>query len=327
MALTLRRGTITAVREQLPGLARIEVDGTPCVAYVDLTGPVEEGDDVIVNVQARELELGSGGFDVLHANLSRGLGLSAEPGAHVMKLPYTPIQFAVRHGEEDGELPATLEGAPVVGCSLHSQIAPVCAALRGRRVAYVQLQGGALALALSDTLRDLRAAGLLELTIGAGACFGGDLDAVSVYSALALARARGADAIVTAIGPGIVGTATTTGHGGTAAAAGLLSAVALGGRGVLALRLSEGDPRERHRGVSHHSASVLELLSGTCQVAWPAGCPLADPPEGAVAVDVSGWEAACSGLPLSHMGRGPGDDPWFFAAAFAAGRLARGLSD
>jgi hypothetical protein len=327
MPLTLRRGTVTAVREQLPGLARIEVDGTPCVAYVDLTGPVEEGDDVIVNVQARELELGSGGFDVLHANLSRGLGLSAEPGAHVMKLPYTPIQFAVRHGEEDRELPATLDGTPVVGCSLHSQVAPVCAALRGLRVAYVQLQGGALALALSDTLRELRAAGLLELTIGAGACFGGDLDAVSIYSALALARARSADVIVTAIGPGVVGTATTTGHGGTAAAAGLLAAVALGGRGVLALRLSEGDPRDRHRGVSHHSASVLELLSGTCKVAWPAGCPLADPPEGAVEVDVSGWEAACRGLSLSHMGRGPRDDPWFFAAAFAAGRLAHGLRD
>jgi hypothetical protein len=28
---------------------------------------------------------------------------------------------------------------------------------------------------------------------------------------------------------------------------------------------------------------------------------------------------------LSHMGRGPGEDPWFFAAAFAAGRLARSL--
>jgi hypothetical protein len=40
-------------------------------------------------------------------------------------------------------------------------------------------------------------------------------------------------------------------------------------------------------------------------------------------VDVDDWRAACSGLPLSHMGRGPDDDPWFFASAFAAGRLAR----
>jgi hypothetical protein len=325
--LSLRRGTVTAVRERVEGLARIEVDGLPCVAYVDLTGPVEEGDDVLVNIEARELGLGSGGFDVLHANLSRGLGLAAEPGAHVMKLPYTPLQFAVRHGEENGELPATLEGLPVVACSLHSQVAPVCAALRGRRVVYVQLEGGALPLALSDTLRALRAAGLVELTVGAGACFGGDQDAVSVYSALALARGRGAEAIVAAIGPGVVGTATTTGHGGTAAAAALLAAGALGGRGVLALRISEADPRERHRGVSHHSTSVLELVSGVAsEVGWPSGCPVGAPPKGAVEVDVSGWAEACAGLPLSHMGRGAGDDPWFFAAAYAAGKLAAGYA-
>jgi len=42
-------------------------------------------------------------------------------------------------------------------------------------------------------------------------------------------------------------------------------------------------------------------------------------------VDVSGWREACAGLPLAHMGRGPDDDPWFFAAAYAAGRLAREL--
>ena len=47
----------------------------PCVAYPRLTGPVELGDDVLVNVQARELGLGSGGFDVLYANLTRGLDL------------------------------------------------------------------------------------------------------------------------------------------------------------------------------------------------------------------------------------------------------------
>ena len=44
-----------------------------------------------------------------------------------------------------------------------------------------------------------------------------------------------------------------------------------------------------------------------------------------ISVDVADWRDACAGLPLAHMGRGPEDDPWFFAAAFAAGRLARGL--
>ena len=326
MALSLRRGTVTAVVERLDDFARIEVDGAPCIAYPQLTGPVEEGDEVLVNVQARELGLGSGGFDVLHANLTRGLDLPAEPGAHVMKLPYTPLQFARVHGEEETELPALLDGTPVVACGLHSQVAPACAALRGVRVAYVQLPGGALPVALSDTLRRLREDGLLELTIGAGACFGGDVDAVNVYSALGLATARGAEVVVAAIGLGIVGTGTLLGHGGMAVADALNASLELGGRPVLALRISEHDSRERHRGVSHHSHAVLSLWGGSYEVAWPAGCPVAHPiAEAATVVDVSDWREVCGDLPLSHMGRGPDDDPWFFAASFAAGRLARGL--
>src|SRR5216117_1676952 len=103
--LTLRRGRVTAVVERAEGLSRLEVDGEPCVAYPRLTGPVALGDEVVVNVQARELELGSGGFDVLYLNLTRGLELKRESAAHVMKLPYTPMQVAARHAEEGRELP------------------------------------------------------------------------------------------------------------------------------------------------------------------------------------------------------------------------------
>jgi hypothetical protein len=325
MALTLKRGTVSAIVERHEGLVRLEVDGRPCVAYPELTGPVALGDDVLVNVQARELGLGSGGFDVLHANLTRGLELRVERDAHVMKLPYTSLQHAVVHGEEQSALPDFLEGMPVVACSLHSQLAPVCAALRGLRVAYVQLPGGALPMGLSDAVRALKGE-LVHETFSVGACFGGDVECVNTYSALALAHARGADVVVCAIGPGIVGTASARGHGGMAPADAIGATLALGGRAVLALRISEGDPRDRHRGVSHHSRTVLELSLGDYDVAWPAGCPFDDPAVArATAVDVEGWREACEGLLLSHMGRGPDDDPWFFAAAFAAGRLARSL--
>src|SRR6187551_2652946 len=107
MALSLRRGQVTAVGERGGKLVRLEVDDIPCIAYPRLTGEVEVGDEVLVNEQARVLELGSGGFDVLYANLTRGIGLGVEERAHVMKLPYTPLQVAFRHGEEDCELPAT----------------------------------------------------------------------------------------------------------------------------------------------------------------------------------------------------------------------------
>jgi hypothetical protein len=326
MPLGLRRGRVTKILERHEGLVRFEVDGLPCIAYPRLTGPVALDDDVIVNVQARELGLGSGGFDVLHANLTRGLGLPPTEGAHVMKLPYTPLQFATAHGEERTEPAELLGGMPVVACSLHSQLAPVCAALRGLRVAFVQLPGGALPLELSDSVRELKAGGLLETAIGVDACFGGDVDCVNVYSALTLATAIGVDVTVCGIGPGIVGTGTHLGHGGVAAAQALNATIELGGEAVLALRLSERDPRPRHRGLSHHSEALLSLVRGPRHVAWPAGCPIEHPGvRDATEVDVKDWREACAGLTLEHMGRGPDDDPWFFASAYAAGALARKL--
>lgn len=326
MALSLRRGVITAVLERHPELVRLEVDGLPCVAYPRLTGPVEEGDDVVVNEQARLLGLGSGGFDVLHANLTRGLGLAAEPGAHVMKLPYTPLQAAVRHAEEDGELAADLGGLPVVCCTLHSQLAPVCAGLApDLRVAYVQLAGGALPVSLSDAVRALKAARRLEIAVAAGPTLDGDVSCVTVASALAWIAAQGYDAAVCAVGPGIAGTASAFGHGAIAAAEAANAASALGGRSVLAVRYSDADERVRHRGVSHHTRAALGLCLGDVAVAWPAGLDAPGWLSGRDDVDVSGWREACAGLPLAHMERGPDDDPWFFAAAYAAGRLAREL--
>ena len=315
---------MTAVDERAGGLVRCRVDGQPCVAYPDLTGAVALGDDVVVNDQARTLGLGSGGFDVVYANLTRGLGLAPAESAHVMKLPYTPLQFAARHAEEDVALADRLAGLPVVCCSLHSQVAPVAAALAGLRVAYVQLGGGALPVALSDTIRALRGRGLVESTASVGPCFGGDAECVSVAAALAWA-VNEHDVVVCGIGPGIVGTASRLGHGGLAAAEAANVATALAGSPVLAVRVSSGDERARHRGVSHHTRAVVELCLGEVAIAWPRGLEAPDWLPRRDEIDVAEWQDACAGLPLEHMGRGPVDDPWFFASAFAAGKLARTL--
>lgn len=326
LPLSLRRGRVTAVVERLEGLVRAEVDGAACIAYPRLTGPVALRDDVLVNVQARSLGLGSGGFDVLYANLTRGLGLPAAAGAHVMTLPYTPLQSAEAYAEEDSALAETLPGTPVVCCTLHSQLAPVCAGIGdGVRVAFIQLGGGALPVSLSDAVRALKRRRLLETAIAAAPCLDGDVQCAGVASALAWAGARDFDAIVCAIGPGVVGTGTSLGHGGLAAAEAANAASALGGTPILAARVSESDTRERHRGVSHHTRAVLELCLGSVVVAWPAGLGAPQWLEPRREVDASGWREACVGLPLAHMGRGPEDDPSFFAAAFAAGSLARQL--
>jgi hypothetical protein len=198
MSPSLRRGTVSAVRTRNDELIRLDVDGEPCLAYPRLTGAVEVGDDVIVNVQARQLGLGSGGFDILYLNLTRGLDAPSAPGAHVMTLPYTPLQSAVRHVEEDGELPSRIDGMPVVCCSLHSQVAPVCAGLRRRnlRVAYAQIGGGALPVSLSDALRALKSGGPVGIAIAVAPCLDGDVQAVTAASAFAWARGQGYDAVV-----------------------------------------------------------------------------------------------------------------------------------
>ena len=315
MPLSLRRGSVTAIVVRQEGLVRCEVDGEPCVAYPRLTGPVALGDDVLVNVQARELGLDSGGFDLLHANLTRGLGLRPAPGAHVLKLPYSPLQYAARHAEEDGE-PRPLDGRAVVCLTLHSQLAPVCAALSGLRVAYVQLPGGALPVSLSDVVR------AFELqTVAVGACFDGDREAVNAASGLLCCDT---DVIVCGIGPGVVATGSRWGHGAVAAADAANAASALGARPILCARVSDADASEAHLGVSHHTRAALALCLGDVTVAWPAGrqapawlVPRQD-------VDTSGWREACAGLPLSHQDRGLDADPAFFEAAYAAGVLARG---
>ena len=307
MALSLRRGRVTRVVERHADLVRCEVDGVACVAYPELTGPVDEGDEVLVNVQARELELGSGGFDVLYANLTRGLDLPPDEGAHVMAFPYAPGQWAVHHAEEDGRLAAALDGLPVVLCTVHSQVVPVCAALDGLRVAYVQVAGGALGVGLSDAVRALRERGLVASTASVAPCFGGDVRCVSVASAQLWAAAEH-DVVVCAVGPGIVGTGTRFGHGAVSLAEEANVATALGGTPILAQRVSSADERERHRGVSHHTRAVLDLALGDVLITPDAAG--------------DGWREACEGLPLSHMGRGPDDDGAHFAAAFAAGRLA-----
>jgi len=313
------------VLERHEGLARVEVDGRPCVAYPRLTGPVSLGDEVIVNVQALELGLGSSGFDILHTNLTRGLELEPEPGAHVVTLPYTPLQAAVRHAEEEGPLAADLGGLPVVCCTLHSQLAPVCAGIgEGVRIAFVQVGGGALPVSLSDAVRALKERGRIAVAVAAAPCVDGDVQCVGIHSALAWAVGAGCEVVVCAVGPGIVGTGTALGHGGLAAAGATAATRALGGTAVLAIRYSEGDPRPRHLGISHHARAVLAAAGGDVRIGWPRGL---DRPDWLTAeeVDVDGWKSACAGLPLDHMGRGPDDDPWFFAVAFAAGRLARAV--
>jgi hypothetical protein len=353
--LRLRRGTVVEVEP-----LTVEVDGKPRRAWADetLVGEVREGDEVVVNIESVELGLGSGGFDVVHLNLSRGLGGGGAAGdPHVMKLNYTSLQHPIEpvepsepEGLSDG---VTTRSIPVLVIPLHGHLAPAAWAAAqngdGLKVGYVQTAGGALPGSLSRDVADLRERGLLTGHVTAGSAYGGTDEAISVVGALHAAAERlGWDAAIAGPGPGILGSATSYGHGGMVALDAAHAALALRLPTLISPRLSSGDPRPRHRGLSHHTASVLRLLLAPVTVPvpevatgdWPTGeleaddetAPLDELHEASgdrhdvlvQPVDLAGYRE--SGLPTTTMGRGLDDDPLFFAAPLAAGSGLAGAS-
>lgn len=327
----LRRARVLAVSADR---AEVEIlDGplagetVPGLFYRQLGDPPVVGEKVRANTVGLEMGLGTGGVAVLVPAAAATEAPANEN--HFVKLPYTPLQFPAPPPPQAEDL----AGAPVVVLPLHSHLAPACCAaacLRpGCRVAFVWQEGGALSVPFSEAVRSLEERGLLHSVVSAGSCFGGDVEAPNAYAGL-LAAAGGeqrADLVLAGIGPGVVGTSGAYGHGGMSAAGALNAAAALGARPVLAPRLSAADPRERHRGVSHHTRSALRATLAGCRVAFPAGCGITaeDLPERHVYERVEATAAGLQGrfgVTFESMGRGYDEDPVFFDAAVAAVALA-----
>jgi len=280
--LSLRRGVVVeVVSQQDEPVVRVEVDGVVAEAFADvaLVGECAPGDEVIVNVAAVELGLGSGGRHVVHANLTRGLAGTARPDAHVMKLNYTSLQHGVApvEGSGDGARAAWPARRAVGVLALHGQLAPVAfafaaAAPMGARLGYVQTAGGALPASHSRVVRELRGRGLLAGHLTAGPAFGGEGEAMHTVGAIEHGLGRlGWDAAVCGPGPGLVGSASALGHGGMVALDSAHAALALGCPTLLVARMSSGDARSRHRGLSHHTLTALDLLLAPVTVALPSG--------------------------------------------------------
>ncbi len=334
--LRLRRATVLVAGPADAAEQRLAIDvgaaRRTAIADVGLVGAAPAGAEIVVNVEAVELGLGSGGFDIVHVNLTRGLDGAGTPGAHVMKLNYTSLQHAVLPVEE-GDPDATpvtpqlpLEAAVAV-LALHGQLAPLAWAFAqagGERLGYVQTAGGALPGGHSCVVRTLREDGLLAGHVTAGPAFGGaDGEAITTAAALHHGLTElGWDAAVTGPGPGILGSGSAFGHGGLQALDSAHTALALGCKTLLVARMSSTDRRERHRAISHHTRTVLDLLLAPVVVALPDGEQPADERHDwrASAPDLDGYGA--SGLPMRSMGR---PDPLFFAAALAAGATLAGM--
>lgn len=360
MPLTMiaRRGVLIRKTDERPGIEIWMVDlgnrGTAeAVVYTPLVGEVVPGDHVLLNTTAVELSLGTGGQHFVIAREELGgpvppAEVRREDG-HIMKLRYTPQQLRVLAIEEEAspyyDLLRTadrLPGTPVLCLGLHSQLAPVLGGIKAvnphLRVVYVYTDSAALPLPYSHLVEELSFRGLLETTITVGQAFGGDLEAVNIYSGLVAAvHAVKADLIIAGQGPGNVGTASPLGFGGVEQAMLINAVAALEGVPIAVPRISFADPRERHHGLSHHSITVLGRLAlGSAVLPLPMMMPDQSDlvqaqlhREGLMrhrTVTADGWPGVdyClqRGITIRSMGRGYDDDPVFFHAAAAAGRVA-----
>lgn len=352
--LAVAAGQVLKIIKESPDLQEllVKVDGRSeperAYNYPHLYHRVDPGEKVILNTSAVKLGLGTGGRHFVIPEYA-----PAEPGefpGHIMKLRYTPWQFPVLAAEEEASPwhqvlteSASLEGVPVVAAPLHSMLPGVILGFRKvksePKVAYIMTDGAALPLALSDLVRELKQKQLLDLTVTSGHAFGGDLEAVSIPSALLAAyQAIKPDLIIVALGPGIVGTGTPFGFSGIEQSWILDLAAKLKGLPVAAPRISGADQRERHRGLSHHSLTILDLANHSTLLGISNLIPpdlkadiigklierrlltkhqwffIDDPPADLLFKEYD--------LQVKSMGRGMAEDPWFFQSTVTTGVLA-----
>lgn len=358
-----RRGEVIARQRVWPGAAEytVSVDGlgqVRALAYTALSGALEPGDEVLLNCSALLKGLGTGGLALVVAAPDRLPPDSATSG-HIIKARYTPQQqMFLAVDEQDsphhrvlaGERArrGDLEGMPVVVADLHSALPAALAGIRAERpdarIAYVMTDGAALPIAFSRAVAGLLDAGWLATTITVGQAFGGEHEAVNLHSGLLAAHlALDIDIAVVIQGPGNVGTGTPWGFSGLAAGEALTAAATLRARPVATVRVSGGDRRARHQGLSHHSLTAYArvahgrfdlpvpdpenpfqdavLAQVRALVADAVGTPTL------VLVEQEGMDEALgrSPVPLSTMGRGYQEDPEPFLWAGVAGRYAARL--
>lgn len=314
--------------------------------FPELTGTARPGDRVVVNTTAVDLGLGSGGYHFVYLNLESTDFTTAGKG-HIMKLRYTPMQMRVLAVEEEASAHHavmagawTLDGMPVVSAELHSMLAPFVLSLKrenpGIRLAYLMTDGGALPAFFSRTAAILKERDYLCGVITAGHAFGGDMEAVTVYSGLLAARhVLKADAVFVGMGPGVAGTGTPFGFSGIEMGENVNRTHVLGGRPVSLPRISFADRRARHNGFSHHT---LTSLATVALASADLPLPVLPPAEHAVLsgqishfrLDSRHRVTEYGGLSLDHleedrelcktMGRSLREDSAFFLAAVAAAR-------
>jgi len=346
-------GVVLRVDRERPGAQELTVAvggrEEQAINYPQLLGPVQVNETVLLNTTAVRAGLGTGGDHFVMKRAEQPPAPAPRVG-RIVKLRYTPLQFRCTSVEEQ-ESPHRqvmeecegLDDMPVIVAGLHSQIAPAAGAVKAlapsARIAYVMTDTAALPIGFSRLVTELKEAQLLDATITAGQAFGGDYEAVNVFTGLLAAKAVvGAEVAIVAQGPGNVGTETEWGFGSVSQGDHINAVAVLDGFAIAIPRISFADPRPRHHGVSRQSLVALgrvALVSAVVSVPEMEAEKLdlvrqqldaegiTEKHQVLVARGEAGVEALAErGIEVKTMGRGVEQDREFFLAAGAAGAIA-----
>ena len=331
----------------------IEINGikSQAIAYADLIGELHVGDLLLLNTTAVTKNLGTGGYHFVIANLSNHEYLRNQDLGHIVKCRYTPFQHTVLSVEEDDseyknkiDRFDSLAGMPVIVGQLHSQIAPAAAAIKQltqnkAKIAYIMTDTASLAYDFSKLAYQLRTHNLIDTSITCGQAFGGEFEAINIFTALIAAKeALQCDCAIVCPGPGNVGTGTKYGFSSIDMGNIINSINILGGQSIAIARISFADLRPRHNGLSHHTITALSDIALTkCTLALPMidQMKLVSIQEQIMHTAISHKHKVrifdgkpgimmlqSKNIEMKSMGRGFENDPEFFLSASAAGAAA-----
>ncbi|WP_035344096.1 DUF3866 family protein [Alkalihalobacillus hemicellulosilyticus] len=346
--------TVQAISFEDDHIQKLRTDkgAKQAILYKRFCSEAAVGDIVIVNVTATDLQLGTGGWDIVVSHRHKALHWKAENEGHIMKARYTPCQHSVQTIEsQESDFHAlfqksfSLAGLPVFLAELHSMIPLAFSLLKvkypKKRLCVIIDDQASLPLFISDQLREIKKTHTL-ITITVGQAFGGDYEAITVASALQFAyNVLEVDCLLISVGPGVVGSGSYYGFAGMIQAHWSHIVSALQGRPIWIPRISFIDKRSRHFGLSHHTLTTL------CEFTFkPASIPFPFMDQEKLkiikaqlverepyasdhhiyfsSVRVDEWveEALkASPLPIQSMGKTFAEDPHFFCAVAEALRF------
>lgn len=244
------------------------------INYPLISGKCKVGDKVLLNTTAMRLKLGTGGYHYVISNVDNLEEIHSH-SSHIMKMRYSPMQIVTQTMEEQNSPYheaikefKTLSKMPVIVGALHSMLAPAVAIMKYHnptiKIAYIMSDGASLPISFSKTVRTLKEKKLINSTITYGHAFGGDFEAVNIYTALIGAKeVAKCDLAIVAMGPGIVGTGTQYGFTGLEQGNIVDAVHTLGGKAIGIPRISFSDKRKRHYGISHHFITTFTKITKT----------------------------------------------------------------